>query len=347
MGEIRRAVGFGHFGGRPPQSTRRPLAARREGVAAPWRDSPTTRSGVGRGVDEPTGGELGFPKSRHAQVGKPSSPRLRRPSGRCIVEIKPTLPRGGALPFPALEADDIVRLRRAVGRAEMAAAADIPRVLPGIGPSARTALRASCTFAHRAVLLFPTSLDGAMRDFAANGLDASVPIPSVLVRRRLCHRYGLTNEACDISVIRARPSSAGIKLEVFLFPRTAPALEQAIIDAERRFGFEDHLALEVRRPDERTLESLMTILVHDAGLLFEGGGHNPHEGASGSTVLYFVGPTADQTTESRFERFELHCRGDFSAFVQRHLVDDTAVGRLYSDWAGADHDDAEDGCASA
>ena len=122
---------------------------------------------------------------------------------------------------------------------------------------------------------------------------------------------------------------------MFLFPRMAPALKQGIIDAERTFGFEDHVAVEVHMPDERTIERLVTILQHDAGLEFEGGGHNPHEGAAGSTMLYFVGQQAALTRGARFERFELYFRGNFSRLVERHPIDHKAVDRVYAAWAGA------------
>ena len=118
--------------------------------------------------------------------------------------------------------------------------------------------------------------------------------------------------------------------------RSSRPLEQGIIDAERAFGFEDHIALEIHEPHERTLERLMTILEQDVGLIFEGGGHNPHEGPGGSTVLYFVRDTAGLTRGPRFERFELYCRGDFSTVVDRHPVHQDAVDRLYADWAASD-----------
>ncbi len=218
---------------------------------------------------------------------------------------------------------------------------DIAHLLPGISPSARTSLRRSCRFAHRAVLLFPTRLDDAIAEFSDRGLAVVAPIPSVVVRRRLCARYRLTHEACDVSVARVRTPATGVLIELFLFPKTAPALEQHIIDAERTFGFEDHLALEVDRPDERTFERLITILQHDAGLIFEGGGHNPHEGAAGSTVLYFVRQTEELSGGPRFERFELYCHGDFSSVVEQHPVHDDVVGRVYADWAALDPPVAE------
>ncbi len=272
--------------------------------------------------------------------------------------------------FTALDFQDSRRLLRAVGRAETAAAADITCLFSGIGPSARSSLRRGCAFAHRAILLFPTDLDHALGDFSDRGLSLTAPIPSVLVRRRLCARYGLSHEACDVSVTRVRMPPTGVELEMFLFPKIAPALDQGIIDTERAFGFEDHLAFEVHTPDERTLERLMTILQHDAGLVFEGGGHNPNAGTAGSTVAYFVRQKAGLTEGPRFERFELYCYGDFSTVIDRHPVDQYEVGRIYSDWAGTDpsafptaaqaptangsehrpninRDDAADGCGHA
>jgi len=235
------------------------------------------------------------------------------------------------MPVQAFDRQDRRRLARAIAEANGAAAAGMANLLPAAGPLGDAALRAACRFAHRAVLLFPTVLDAALVDFTDRGLFPQAPVPSVLVRRRLCARYGIGLKACDVSVTRlcTMPASGTPDLEVFLFPRTAGALEPAMVDAERRFGFEDHLAFEVPRPDAATLDRLVAILQHDAGLVFEGGGHNPHEGLSGSTVLYFVGRPGD-----RLERFELYCTGDFSGVVDRNPVDDDAVRRVYEAWSG-------------
>ncbi len=194
---------------------------------------------------------------------------------------------------------------------------------------------ASCRFTHRGVLLFPTSPESAIVYFADRGLEPTAAVPSVIVRRRLCDRYGIEFEACNVSITHLRaPLSSGHNLEVFLLPMTtANALEPRIVADERRLGFEDHLAFEVTRPDVPTLEGLLSLLQHDAGLVFEGGGHNPHEG---STVFYFVGEdwrTASRTV-SRFQRFELYCKGDFSTLIDCHPVDRGAVERLYTHWAG-------------
>lgn len=218
-----------------------------------------------------------------------------------------------------------------------AASAEVADLLPSLGPFGRSALQRNCTYAHRALLVFPTTLELALGDFAARRLEAMDPVPSVLVRGRLCARYGLDHEGCDVSVTRLRTSgSAGrYNLEVFLFPQTAPALRSEILEGERAFAYEDHVAFEVTRPDESGLERLMTLLQDDGGLIFEGGGHNPHEGSMGSTILYFVSATVRSRPlrGPRFERFELYCTGDFSAVVDRHPVDQPAVADAYLRWA--------------
>ncbi|MDP2710088.1 MAG: hypothetical protein Q8O56_02625 [Solirubrobacteraceae bacterium] len=236
-----------------------------------------------------------------------------------------------------LDRRDAERLALALQRAGAAAGADVTDLLPTVGPFARAALRRSCAYAHHGLLLFPASLDAAIGDFAARRLEPVAPVPSVLVRGRLCARFALEHDACDVSVTRLHsgPRAAGHDLEVFAFPQTAPALRPEIVDAERLLGYEDHLAVHVAQPDTPTLDRLMTILQADAGLVFEGGGHNPHEGAAGATVLYFVGETARSAygRRARFERFELYCEGDLSAVVDRHPVDREAVARAYARWA--------------
>ena len=61
---------------------------------------------------------------------------------------------------------------------------------------------------------------------------------------------------------------------------------------------------------------------------WEGGGHNRYEGRRGSTVFYFV--------SDRFERWELHCDGDFSALVDRHPIERDRVTEIYDSWISAD-----------
>lgn len=237
-------------------------------------------------------------------------------------------PRPAAAATTPFDAADVRRLEGVAQFADRLAAAD----LAGLYPAAASALAGAfpadaCVFAHCAVLLFPETLDGALRHFAARGLHPQPPIPSVLVRRRLCERYGLDTAACDVSVTRVRTSpmsTTGHRLEVFLFPKNAAALDARIVEQERALGFENHVAFDIAQPDEQRLEGLIALLQQEAGLVWEGGGHNPYEGAGGSTMFYFVG--------RRFDRLELHCQGDFSAVVDRHPVRTEDVAKAYAAW---------------
>lgn len=255
-----------------------------------------------------------------ATVGHRDAQTDPRPHTRAHAPARPSSPFDEA---------DLQRIQVAIGAAEHLASADAASVLVRGESVAAAAIRRSCTFAHSAILLFPDALDSAMRYFADQGLDPQPSVPSVLVRRRLCERYGLDHDACDVSVTRLRPSPAAPShmLEVFLFPRTAEALRPAIIDNERAFQFENHLALDIAEPDERRLEALLVLLQSDVGLVWEGGGHNRFEGSRGSTVFYFVG--------ERFERWELHCEGDFSLLIDRHQVDSVRVAAVYASWTAS------------
>lgn len=243
----------------------------------------------------------------------------RRPGLRSYVPAPARPPFDGA---------DLRRIWAAVGEADRLAAADPASLIVKGGPAAE-AIGEFCAFAHCAVLLFPDTIDDAMRYFADQGLDPRPPVPSVLVRRRLCERYGLEHDACEVTVTRLRPSPSapGHIVEVFLFPRTAEALTPAIIESERTFRFENHLALDIVEPDEQRLEGLMALLQRDVGLVWEGGGHNRYEGSRGSTVLYFLSDC--------FERWELHCDGDFSALIDRHPVESARVAQIYDSWTGS------------
>jgi hypothetical protein len=232
---------------------------------------------------------------------------------------------------------DLRRLERILRYANYASSADVATLLPpDASAAAAAAVREYCSFAHCGILLFPDTLDLALRYFTECGFDPLPPVPSVLVRRRLSERYDLTTEACEVVITRLRTfpgRRAHYPLEVFLFPRTARALEPRIVHSERSSGFENHIAFQVSQPDDQLLERLMALLQDDAGMVWEGGGHNPYEGTNGTTVLYFVRNRS--ATPRLIERWELHCRGDFSSVVDRHPVDAAAVARTYAAWADA------------
>lgn len=237
-----------------------------------------------------------------------------------------------------LTPEDVRRLELAVRRAESAASTCVSELLPVTAPAAGLPelVREHCDFAHRGVLLFPSTCDEAMRYFDAAGYAPSAPVPSVVVAGRVGARHGVAPRLCGIRVGRLHVAAGDARIpgvEVFLFPHTSPAWNPEIAAHEREFGFEEHTALHVRRPDEELLTALMTALHRDAGLIWEGGGVNPGEGETGNSVLYFVRGGPSTTGRERFERWELCCPGDFGTFIARHPVDRDAVERLYRDTA--------------
>ncbi|MGH7926538.1 MAG: hypothetical protein ACREQV_01925 [Candidatus Binatia bacterium] len=240
------------------------------------------------------------------------------------------------------DASDVRRLTQISQQAVAAASADVASLLPAeASAAAAAAVRQYSTFAHCGILLFPHAVEAAVRYFAELDLDPLPPVPSVLVRRRLCERYGLTTQTCEVYITKLRASprpGTHHLLEVFLFPKTAKALESHIIHNEQKFEFENHIALQINQPDERLLEQLMVLLQSDAGLIWEGGGHNPHESTGGTTVLYFVRDQSVITTHRpMFERYELRCQGDFSSVVNRHPVNVAALTETYSAWTNSRH----------
>jgi hypothetical protein len=247
------------------------------------------------------------------------------------------IPRQDLVPDPGTDVFDVVDLRRLSQTVEHAEH-DPELLLPaGIrnGPPTRL-VAGNCDFAHCAVLLFPSELDAAITCLTAGGLAPHPPVPSVVVKRRLMARYQLAGANCDVWVTRLHPGAGerpGPTVEVFLFPRTSTALDELIVAQERRFGFENHVAFQVRCPTVPLLHTLFEELCGGGGLLWEGGGHNPHEGGSGSTVLYFVRDPAPGAVRSGFERWELHCPGDFREFLADRPVDSQAVARAYRRWA--------------
>jgi hypothetical protein len=204
---------------------------------------------------------------------------------------------------------------------------------PQDGEAARLTEQA-CLFDHCGVLLFPDTLEAGLRHLDRLGLAPLPAVPSVVVRHRLVTRYLLDPVGCDVAITRLRlelpDGRRHAAVEVFLFPRDRAGYHSRIEDNEVAHGFERHTAFVVRRPSTTLLARLVASWRTDAGLLWEGGGYNPHEGGpEGSTVLYFV---RDQAYQTQRRRFELHCAGDFRDFLAGRARDVDAVDRAYRRW---------------
>ena len=121
-------------------------------------------------------------------------------------------------------------------------------------------------------------------------------------------------------------------MEVFLLPRDSSGFAPRVEEPEAAYGFENHTAFVLGRVAPAPPAALVDAWRAEAGLLWEGGGHNPHEGGpQGSTVLYFV---RDHLDPARPRRVELHCAGDLSSFTDALPKETEAVERAYRRWAG-------------
>ncbi|WP_405448577.1 hypothetical protein OG350_20210 [Streptomyces achromogenes] len=240
---------------------------------------------------------------------------------------------------------DLRRLDAVIRDARHASTAPASELLAPLRPDGTAAAltERECTFDHCAVLLFPATLDAGLHHLEERGLAPLPAVPSTVVRARLSARHRLDPARCDVHITRLRlPLPDGRRhpaVEVFLFPRDSAAYDERVEAAESAYGFENHTAFVVRRPSGPLLRRLVTAWHTEAGLLWEGGGHNPHEGGpGGSTVTYFV---RDHRRPARRRRFELHCAGDLRGAIDGLPRPAEAVRQAYQAWPAApEHPDA-------
>ncbi|MFC4033359.1 hypothetical protein ACFO3J_17950 [Streptomyces polygonati] len=258
---------------------------------------------------------------------------VARPSGEAHAQLR----FGGAFRDSAFSGADRRRLEDAVRDARLASTASASTSLlapAAAGGKAMPLTDENCVFDHCAVLLFPRTLAAGLRELENRGLAPLPTVASTVVRRRLSERYGLDPTECDVHIARLRldlpDGRRHAAVEAFLFPRDSRAFDRRIEESEVAYGFEQHTAFVVPRPDPPLLAGLVTAWRTEAGLLWEGGGHNPSEGGpQGSTVMYFV---RDHGHPARCRRFELHCAGDLRTFTDRLPVETEAVRRAYTAW---------------
>ncbi|WP_030684507.1 hypothetical protein [Streptomyces sp. NRRL B-1347] len=249
-----------------------------------------------------------------------------------------TRPADGSAGAGAFTETDLHRLEEVIRDARFASTAPASALVAPLAPhgTAAALTERECVFDHCAVLLFPRTLAAGLRHLEARGLAPSPTVPSTVVRARLAERHGLDPADCEVHITRLRlhlpDGRRHAAVEVFLFPRDSGAFDERIAATEAACGFENHTAFVLARPSSPLLSRLVTTWRTEAGLLWEGGGHNPHEGGPhGSTVTYFV--RNHHCPGQR--RFELHCAGDLRAATAGLPRPADAVRRVYAAWLSA------------
>ena len=79
----------------------------------------------------------------------------------------------------------------------------IAELLPCLSGDQADAIAARCGLSHAAVLVFPRSLSGLHDHLHTIGLTVKEISHSVVVRDRLCHRYGLPRDSVNVRILRA------------------------------------------------------------------------------------------------------------------------------------------------
>ncbi|MEU4343137.1 hypothetical protein AB0H00_17980 [Nocardia sp. NPDC023852] len=223
-----------------------------------------------------------------------------------------------------LDATDSARLTRLVEYI----ASFSPRVILSTllaldhGDESQGSLWDRCIFDHGAVFLFPTDAEAMRKHLATAGFRLGATVPSVVVQRRVCTRYGLDSDSYRIHIVHARrrhPGSPGReqRIEIF-FPVTSAAHPLARED-ERRHNRETHFAFAVEGLDSSTYLTMRRELAESAGMVPDGGGFNPHDRnhGPGCSTFYFAGPgTMGEHPWPR--RLELVCGGRLESALAAH-----------------------------
>ena len=200
--------------------------------------------------------------------------------------------------------------------------------MPLMSVTEREALAAHTYFAHAAVLVFPSTLDGLALELARHGIDAGMMTPSVVVRNRLSRRYGVPVENLDVGILRAPVmDSAGRPCELEIFAMATPPDLAHVAAEERLHSRERHFALAVPNADPIILNGLRSAVATQ--MRPDGGGYNEHEN---HTVLYFR-----DTHQARpeFRRLELISVGEHPQVLATHLRETAAGTQLLRLLTGA------------
>jgi NAD(P)-dependent dehydrogenase (short-subunit alcohol dehydrogenase family) len=225
------------------------------------------------------------------------------------------MPRISLIGPDEIDATDRARLARAVDFIESNDTGTvIAELLPGLSGDQADAVAARCSLSHAAALVFPRSLSGLHDHLHTIGLTVEEISHSVVVRDRLCRRYGLPRDSVNVRILRAPVSARdrqSCMIEIFALPVGGSGALEQLAACERASEQEAHVALEVNDPDAVVLSGLRSLLI-EAGLRSDGGGYSEHEDA---TVLYF---RAGDRPEG-IRRLELIAAGCHRAVLAAHL----------------------------
>jgi hypothetical protein len=190
-------------------------------------------------------------------------------------------------------------------------------------------LSADCTFLHGGLLVFPDAESEVVDLLESCEFKVINAVPSVVVKSRLCHSYGLDPNVTSVTIIHGRDVSTQSErqIEVFVLTRCTAALANGLVDCERHAENDSHFAYEVHDPTVANLSRLRRLVTQRLALRPDGGGFNPYErlGADGCSVLYFAAPAPDAESMP-VRRMELTCPNHYPSVIATHLRETAATG---------------------
>jgi hypothetical protein len=180
-----------------------------------------------------------------------------------------------------------------------------------------------CTFDHCGVLVFPRVGDDVGKALRHHGFNVQEPVPSTVVKARLCHRYKINPADIEVVIVRGEFAAGAFGwrgIEVFVVSATADfPLFRDLAHAERTLANETHAALLLDRSRGDVFADLCQTLSQSGYLVSDGCGYNPyhHSTEAGCSVLYFR-RRDDSGTRSWPRRLEVICAGHHAEVIAAH-----------------------------
>lgn len=178
-----------------------------------------------------------------------------------------------------------------------------------------------CAVDHYGILVFPEAASEVVSGLESIGLKVAEPVPSVVVKSRLCERYRLRPDDIDVRIVRgAFVTDRFGRREIEVFAAMGPRVKD-MADREREAMNEAHVAIMVGQP-EHALEKMRRKLLESGMVTADGAGYNPlekpHKG--GRSVLYFR--SREVRADRSFPyRLELTCAGEYADVIADHVRD--------------------------
>jgi SAM-dependent methyltransferase len=190
----------------------------------------------------------------------------------------------------------------------------------GLSEEARAAFRRHCRVSNVAAMIFPRSVPDLIRDFKADSIDVTCPVPSVVARDRLSIRHGVLPQSFPVSIMHLQTpgsSQGNASVELFVLEST---VESKWLDFKRRERTElneTHLTFNVCTGGNAAAVTLHELLVNQGRMMPGSCGYDEFEDC---TILYYsiAGDTPPGPVTRMFRCLELRIPGHCAHALDLH-----------------------------